>query len=137
MDSKKKEKNNSMEDNIKYYFLTENVRENKPENNDKMNIYKNSKFFTYKLKAQLLKEKNMFDKKKIEENLGPGLYELEEQKVKKENNVGNFGVLEKRNLDTIIDDKPWDYYHLPLEDWSKKFKKNSFTEIKKENDLLK
>ena len=137
MESKKKEKNNSIEDNIKYYFLTENIKENKPENNDKMNIYKNSKFFTYKLKAKLLKEKSIFDKKKIEENLGPGRYEPEEPKVKKENNVGNFGVLEKRNLDSIKDDKPWDYSHLPLEDWTKKFKKNSISEIKKENNLLK
>ena len=74
LDSKKKAKSNSIDETIKYYFLIEKNKENKFENNDKMNIYKNSKFFTYKLKAKLLKEKNIFDKKMIEENLRPGSY---------------------------------------------------------------
>ena len=91
LDSKKKAKSNSIDENIKYYFLIEKNKENKFENNDKMNIYKNSKFFTYKLKAKLLKEKNIFDKKMIEENLGPGSYETKENKIKKDNKVGSFG----------------------------------------------
>jgi hypothetical protein len=135
LDSQKKTKTNSMEDNIKYYFLIEKNKENKFENNDKMNIYKNSKFFTYKLKAKLLKEKSIFDKKKIEENLGPGTYETKEIKNKKDNKVGNFGFLEKRNLEYNKDDKYWDGTYLPLEDWTKKFKKNSRYERKKENIL--
>jgi len=135
LDSKKKAKSNSIDENIKYYFLIEKNKENKFENNDKMNIYKNSKFFTYKLKAKLLKEKNIFDKKMIEENLGPGSYETKEIKNKKDNKVGSFGSLEKRNLEYNKDDKYWDGTYLPLEDWTKKFKKNSKIERKKENIL--
>ena len=135
LDSKKKAKSNSIDENIKYYFLIEKNKENKFENNDKMNIYKNSKFFTYKLKAKLLKEKNIFDKKMIEENLGPGSYETKENKIKKDNKVGSFGSLEKRNLEYNKDDKYWDGTYLPLEDWTKKFKKNSKIERKKENIL--
>ena len=135
LDSKKKAKSNSIDENIKYYFLIEKNKENKFENNDKMNIYKNSKFFTYKLKAKLLKEKNIFDKKMIEENLGPGSYETKEIKNKKDNKDGSFGSLEKRNLEYNKDDKYWDGTYLPLEDWTKKFKKNSKIERKKENIL--
>ena len=135
LDSKKKAKSNSIDENIKYYFLIEKNKENKFENNDKMNIYKNSKFFTYKLKAKLLKEKNIFDKKMIEENLGPGSYETKEIKNKNDNKVGSFGSLEKRNLEYNKDDKYWDGTYLPLEDWTKKFKKNSKIERKKENIL--
>ena len=135
LDSKKKAKSNSIDENIKYYFLIEKNKENKFENNDKMNIYKNSKFFTYKLKAKLLKEKNIFDKKMIEENLGPGSYETKENKIKRDNKVGSFGSLEKRNLEYNKDDKYWDGTYLPLEDWTKKFKKNSKIERKKENIL--
>ena len=133
MDSIKKEKNNIIEDNIKYYFLIDNNRENKSENNDKKNLYKNSKFFTYKLKAQLLKEKSMFDKKKIEENLGPGRYEIEVPKIRKENKIENFGSLEKRKFHYNNKEGPWDCSYIPLEDWTKKFKKNIEIEKKKEN----
>ena len=133
MNSPKREKNNSIKDNIKYYFLTEknnNVKENK----DKNILYKHSKFFTYKLKAEILKEKSILDKNKICENMGPGRYEVKEQKYKKDNKVENFGFLEKRNFNNNKN-KAWDCSYLPLEDWTKKFKKIDNNKEKRENIL--
>ena len=135
MNSQKKIKNDSIENNIKYYFLTENNRENKNENNDKLTLFKNSKFYSYKLKAKLLKEKSILDKQLINEKLGPGIYEPKEKKIIKENNVGNFGF-EKRNL--FNDDKkekPINSFYLPQEDWTKKFKNVPKPEQKKDNIL--
>jgi len=129
----KKEKNNSIEDNIKYYFLTEKGI-NKKENKDKKILYKHSKFFTYKLKAEILKEKSITDKNKINENMGPGKYEVKEQKYKKDNNVENFGFLEKRNLNENKN-TAWDCFYLPLEDWTKKFKQNNKIKEKRDNIL--
>ena len=133
LNSPKDSKKNSNENNIKHYFLTNKNQNNKKENIDKIKLYENSKFYTYKLKAQLLKEKSIKDKNDLYEKMGPGCYEIKEQKYKKDNNVGNFGVLEKRNLDTNKN-KVWDCSYLPLEDWSKKFTKNS-NKNKKENIL--
>lgn len=138
MNSPRKENIKSFENNIKYYFLTEKNKENKKENDDKIKLYKNSKFFTYKLKAKFLKEKNIIDKKKLHDNMGPGRYEPEEQKMKKENKVGNFGFLEKRSFKLDFNsDKPWDCSYLPLEDWTKKFSRKLKPIKKPENILFK
>ena len=130
--SPKDPKKNPNEDNIKFYFLTDKIQTNSKENNDKIKLYKNSKFFTYKLKAEILKEKNIQDKNKLYEKMGPGCYEIKEQKYRKENNVGNFGFFEKRNLHSSVN-KVWDCSYLPLEDWTKKFTKNGNKFKKKEN----
>ena len=134
MDSPKDSKKNSNENKIKYYFLTDKIQNNKKENIDKVKLYERSKFFTYKPKAELLKEKSIKDKNNIIEKIGPGCYEIKEQKYKKENNVGSFGVLEKRDLNTNIN-KVWDSSYLPLEDWTKKFTKN-YNKIKKKKNTF-
>lgn len=130
--SPKDSKKNPNEDNIKFYFLTDKVQNNNKENNDKIKLYKNSKFFTNKLKAEIIKEKNIQDKNKIYEKMGPGCYEIKEQKYRKENKVGNFGFLEKRIFNSGVN-KAWDCSYLPLEDWTKKFTKDSNKIKKKEN----
>ena len=134
MNSPKDSKKNSNENNIRHYFLTDKIQSNKKENIDKIKLYENSKFYTYKLKAELLKEKSIKDKNDVYEKIGPGCYEIKEQKYKKDNNIGNFGVLEKRNLSTN-QNKVWDCSYLPLEDWTKKFTKNS-NKIKKKENIL-
>ncbi len=134
LNSPKDSKKNSNENNIKHYFLTNKIQNNKKENIDKIKLYENSKFYTYKLKAELLKEKSIKDKNSLFEKMGPGIYEIKEQKYKKDNKVGNFGVLEKRNLNAG-ENKVWDCSYLPLEDWTKKFTKNSNKTKKKDNIL--
>ena len=134
LNSPKDSKKNSNENNIKHYFLTNKIQNNKKENIDKIKLYENSKFYTYKLKAELLKEKSIKDKNSLFEKMGPGIYEIKEQKYKKDNKVGNFGVLEKRNLNAG-QNKVWDCSYLPLEDWTKKFTKNSNKTKKKDNIL--
>ena len=134
MESPKRMKLETIEDNIKYFFQVEKSKNNKKDNEDKVRLYKNSKFYIYKLKAELLKEKSIFNKKILSDNLGPGLYEPKKLKNKKESKVENFGTLVDRNLTNNNKNKKDSVCsYLPLEDWTKKFKKKSYDIKKKEN----
>ena len=142
-----KKKDNPIEKYIKYsLFADKNIKNNKYNNTlliEKEKIFKNSKNYKEKSKIEMLKERNIKNKNEILNNLGPGSYNLEIQKLKSLNRIENFGTLEKR-LTTESKDTPGAGSYLPLNDWTKKYEYNFKTieneiygEKKKQNLLNK
>ena len=122
-----KKKKNKIENYIKYSFFTNKDIENKKHNNnnksfiDKSKIFRNSKNYIEKKKIEELKDKNMKKKKEGMQNLGPGSYNPDINKIKRINSIENFGTLEKRKLTTGNINNSNIISYIPLNDWKKKY----------------
>ena len=101
--SKRKKKNHSIENYIKYSifadksFKDEKNNSEKRTSNEKSKFYHNPNFLTQKLKVEILKERNIKKKKKNQENQNQGFYNPDIQKIKKTNKIGIFEVQKKEN----------------------------------------
>ena len=123
--SPRKKKHNKIENYIKYSFFADKYIDDKKLNNksfrEKSKIYRSSKNYIEKVKIEELKDKNMKKKKEVLQNLGPGSYNPDINKIKRINKVENFGTLEKRKLTTGNLNTPNIISYIPLNDWTKKF----------------